>query len=85
MQWSKPAKGNYVSIKEMAAYSIGGIGVQFIAAVVGYIGMSAGSLLIGSVYGITPSHMQIIAVQVKLHNFLPFLYLIKTYYFNHIS
>lgn len=61
-QWSKPAKGNYVSIKEMAAYSIGGIGVQFIAAVVGYIGMSAGSLLIGSVYGITPSHMQIIAV-----------------------
>lgn len=61
-QWSKPAKGNYVSIKEMAAYSIGGIGVQFIAAVVGYIAMSAGSLLIGSVYGITPSHMQIIAV-----------------------
>ena len=24
-QWSKPAKGNYVTIKEMAAYSIGGI------------------------------------------------------------
>ena len=61
-QWSKPAKGNYVTIKEMAAYSIGGIGVQFIAAVVGYIAMSAGSLLIGSVYGLTPSHMQIIAV-----------------------
>ena len=61
-QWNKPAKGNYVTIKEMAAYSLGGIGVQFIAAVVGYIGMSAGSLLIGSVYGLTPSHMQIIAV-----------------------
>ncbi len=61
-QWSTPAKGNYVTIKEMAAYSIGGIGVQFIAAVVGYIAMSAGSLLIGSVYGLTPSHMQIIAV-----------------------
>ena len=41
-QWNKPAKGNYVTIKEMAAYSLGGIGVQFIAAVVGYIGMSAG-------------------------------------------
>lgn len=61
-RWNTPAKGNYVSFKEIAAYSIGGMGVQFIAAVVNSIAMSAGCLLIGSVYGLTPTEMQIIAV-----------------------
>lgn len=61
-QWSKPAKGNYVSIKEILAYSVGGMGVQFIAAIVNYVVMSASSLLIGSVYGLKPQDMQTIAV-----------------------
>ena len=39
--WKKPAEGNYVSSREVVCYSAGGIGVQFIAAMAGYVTLSA--------------------------------------------
>lgn len=61
-QWNTPAKGKYVTLKEICAYSVGGMGVQFLAAIANNIAMSAGCLLVGSVYGLTPIEMQTIAV-----------------------
>lgn len=61
-QWSKPAKGKYVTLKEVAAYSVGGMGIQFIGGVVNYIAMSAGCFLVAFVYGLSPMEMQTIAV-----------------------
>lgn len=52
--WKHPADGRYVSYKEIAAYSIGGVGVHFIAAMVGQVGLTVNCLLIASVYGLNP-------------------------------
>lgn len=57
LHWNKPADGRYVSNKEIAAYSIGGMGVMFVAAVVGQIALSSGCLLLASIYGMTPSEL----------------------------
>lgn len=55
--WNKPAAGRYVSYKEVAAYSVGGMGVQFIAAMMGNISMTASCILVGSVFGLQPVHL----------------------------
>ena len=59
--WNKPAEGDYVSSKEVVAYSVGGMGVQFVAAMAGTIALSANCILIGSVYGIKPSDLFILS------------------------
>ncbi len=56
--WKTPAEGNYVPYKEIAAYSIGGAGVYFITAIVGMIGLSAGSMIVGASIGITAMDLQ---------------------------
>ena len=60
--WSKPAKGKCISYKEMMAYSVGGMGVNFIAPLVFYITLGAGSLLVGSTFGIKPMDLQIMNI-----------------------
>lgn len=50
--WKTPPKGRYIPFKEIAAYSIGGIGVKFVIQTVYYIGLSATSLLAGSALGL---------------------------------
>ena len=54
-QWNKPGEGKYISSKELVAYSVGGMGVQFIVAIQGFITLSASCLLLGSVYQIKPT------------------------------
>lgn len=61
-QWNTPAKGNYVPLKEVCAYSIGGMGLQFLAALAGYLAMTAGTFLTGAVYGLRPTDMQTITL-----------------------
>ena len=46
--WTTPPEGRYVPYKEIAAYSVGGIGVKFVIYTAWYIGLSATSLLAGS-------------------------------------
>lgn len=55
VHWRKPAPDSYVASKEIVAYSVGGMGVQFVAAVAGNITLAATCLLLGSVYGISPT------------------------------
>ena len=60
--WKKPAEGNYVSGREVVCYSVGGMGVQFIAAMAAVVPLNASCLLLGSLYGITPNEFAIIGV-----------------------
>lgn len=55
--WNKPLGDKCVPSKEIVAYSIGGMGVQFIAAIANLVTMSASTILIGTVYGVKPTHI----------------------------
>lgn len=61
LHWNKPAEGKYVPGKEVVAYSVGGMGVQFIAAISSLLLVSTNSLLLGSIYRIKPTTLAIIA------------------------
>ncbi|MGN0788618.1 MAG: MFS transporter, partial [Christensenellales bacterium] len=58
--WNHPAEGRFVSNKEIVAYSVGGMGVQFMAALTAQITLSANCLLLGSIYGMTPTELTIL-------------------------
>ncbi len=58
--WNKPAEGNYVGNKEIIAYSVGGMGVQFVTAISSQILLQANCLLIGSVYGLKPTDLALL-------------------------
>lgn len=64
--WNTPAKRKYVPYKEMTAYGLGGMGVQFISCMIGLIALNAGSLLVGASIGITIVDMQTINVVATL-------------------
>ena len=70
--WKTPSEGKYISYGEFAAYSIGGIGVNTVNSLFGYVAISANCLLIGSAYGIKPTHL------AYLHIIMGILNLIKT-------
>lgn len=55
--WKTPPEGKYIPYREFAAYSFGGIGVNTINALFSYVALSANCLLIGSAYGIKPTHL----------------------------
>lgn len=59
--WNTPAEGKFVGNKEVLAYSVGGMGVHFIQAMVGQVVLSANCILIGSVYGIKPTDLAILS------------------------
>lgn len=73
--WSKPAEGKYISYKEMVAYSAGGIGVNTINSLFGYVALTANCLLIGSVYNIQPKHLGMISLIMTVLNLVktPFI------------
>lgn len=54
-QWNKPEGDNYVASKEIIAYSVGGMGVFFIASIANNITLSSTCLLLGAVYRISPT------------------------------
>lgn len=60
--WNRPAKGNYISYKELTAYSLGGFGVKWVEAIVAYIALTANSFLFGSAFGIDPLDLGIMTV-----------------------
>ncbi len=66
--WKQPPEGKYVSYKEFAAYSVGGIGVNTINALFTYVGLTANCLLIGSAYGIKPLHLATMALIINILN-----------------
>lgn len=73
--WKTPAKGKYIPYKEFAAYSFGGIGVNTINSLFGYVALSANCLLIGSAYGIKPTHLAYMNIIMGILNLIktPFI------------
>ena len=61
VHWNKPGEGKYVPSKEVVAYSVGGMGVQFIAAIAALLTVGTNSLLLGSIYRIKPTTLALIA------------------------
>lgn len=76
--WQSPPEGKYISYKEFSAYSFGGIGVNTINSLFGYVGLSASCLLLGSAYGIDPVHLAWMSTFVTIINLLktPFVSMI---------
>lgn len=68
--WSKPAKGNYVSYKEIVNLGIGGMGQQFVTLVTGCLALSAGNTLLGATLGIKPLHLQYMATVQTILNLI---------------
>ncbi len=64
--WKTAPDGSYVPYKEIVAYSVGGAGVYFITAIVGMIGLSAGSMIVGASIGIKIIDMQTMNVIISL-------------------
>lgn len=73
--WKAPAEGKYISYREFAAYSFGGIGVNTINSIFGYVALSANCLLLGSAYGIDPVHLVWMSTIVSILNLVksPFI------------
>lgn len=66
--WNRAPQGRYMSFKEIAAYSVGGIGANFII----YMGLnlivSAQNMIVGGAIGIAPTDMYILYVIATLAN-----------------
>lgn len=62
LHWNRPAKGNYVSYKELVNYSIGGIGRNMVVYLLTYMGLAASNTLLGSTIGIRPLHLQYMSI-----------------------
>lgn len=73
--WNKPAENKYISYREFTAYSVGGIGINTINALIGYVGLSANCLLLGSAYNIAPMDLALMASIMNIINLLkaPFI------------
>lgn len=69
LHWKTPALGKYVSYKEIIAYSVGGMGVQFVMFFCSLIALSATSFLVGNTIGIKPMHLQYMAVASTIIGF----------------
>lgn len=57
--WQKPAKGKYVSYKEVAFLSGAGFGAHFLTLLAAGIGLSATNYIVGPSIGLEPMHLQI--------------------------
>lgn len=73
--WKTPAPGKYIPYKEFTAYSFGGIGVNTINSLFGYVALSANCLLVGSAYGIKPTHLAWLNIVMGIINLIktPFI------------
>lgn len=75
VHWKTPARGKYIPYKEFAAYSIGGIGVNTVNSLFNYVALNANCLLIGSAYGIKPTHLAWLNILMGIINLIkaPFI------------
>lgn len=73
--WKTPANGKYIPYREFASYSVGGIGVNTINSLFGYVALTANCLLIGSAYEIKPTHLAYLSLIMGIINLIktPFI------------
>ncbi len=62
LHWNRPAKGNYVSYKELINYALGGFGRHMVTYLLSYMALSASNTLLGSTIGIRPMHLQYMSI-----------------------
>lgn len=60
--WKKPKTDNYVSLREVAAFSVGGMGIKSIQSLNGYITLAPTCLLVASVYGLSPRNIMFLFI-----------------------
>ena len=58
--WKEPPKGKYMSFKEIAAYSFGGIGAYFIIQLGSTLIVGTTNMIIGGAIGVAPTDMYIL-------------------------
>lgn len=69
LYWKQPPEGRYMSFKEIAAVSVGGMGVRFTLTVVSYMILGVGNVLIGNTIGIPPMWLYFIYILSVLSGF----------------
>jgi len=62
--WKKPPAGRYMPFKEIAAYSVGGIGAYFIITIIWALQLSVGNFIIGNAIGIEPTAFSMIPMRI---------------------
>lgn len=67
--WKKPPAGRYMPFKEIAAYSVGGIGAYFIITIIWQISLSVGNFIIGNAIGIEPTKVYLLYILAILSSF----------------
>ncbi len=60
--WKTPAEGRYMSIKEIASLSGGGIGVRLVSHCISQMIIATGNTLLGNTIGISPNALYIIYI-----------------------
>ena len=60
--WKEPADGNYMSFREVFAYSVGGLGAYSIFTMAQALLLSTTNVIIGNTIGIQPMHMYVMYV-----------------------
>lgn len=69
LYWKVPPRGRYMSFKEIASLSVGGIGVKFIVYCISQMIIAVGNTLIGNTIGIDPSALYAIYLLSVLSGF----------------
>ena len=69
LYWRTPPKGRYMSFKEIASLSVGGIGEKFIVYCISQMIIAVGNTLIGNTIGIDPSALYVIYIISVLSGF----------------
>lgn len=67
--WKTPPRGRYMSFKEIASLSFGGIGVKFIVYCINMMMIAVGNTLIGNTIGIDPAALYVIYILSVLSGF----------------
>ena len=65
--WRRPPEGKYMPFKEVAAYSVGGIGAYFIITLGTACLLATGNTLISSTLGVNPTSSRILKAFRRYH------------------
>lgn len=66
--WKEPPKGRYMTFKEVAAYSFGGIGSYFIITLGVNLLVNTTNMIVGGAIGVAPTDMYILYIIATLAN-----------------
>ena len=66
--WNRPPAEKHICYREFTAYSVGGIGVNTINSLFGYVALNANCLLLGSAYEIKPMDLAVMSLVMNLLN-----------------